>query len=182
MEANDLTLRAARGAEAEEILRFLRAGFETFRAWSPGWDPPEFDADAVLATEWVLNRPETWFVIAEDAAGQAGQCGFHQGHEQRMMRGAPIPGLAHFWQLFVRPDLWGSGLAARLHDAALAEIRARKYERARLFTPAGHARARRFYERHGWRASGRALGEGLGTPPMEMVEYVREVARKRNFP
>jgi len=47
----------------------------------------------------------------------------------------------------------GTGLAARLHDAFLAEVRDRGYRTARLHTPAGHARARRFYERRGWRVS-----------------------------
>ena len=57
-------------------------------------------------------------------------------------------------QLFVRPAWWGTGLAAGLHDAFLAEAAARGYRTARLHTPAGHARARRFYERRGWQVSG----------------------------
>lgn len=152
----------------------LEAGFSTYREFAPGWSPPAQDADALLATEWLLDQPETWYVIAEDDAGHAGQCGFHQGHEERMMRGAAIPGLAHFWQLFVRRDLWGSGLAAELHSRAVAEMRARGYDRARLFTPEPQARARAFYEREGWELSERSV-EGLGDPPMTMLEYVLDL-------
>ena len=90
------------------------------------------------------------------------------------MRGARIPDLAHFWQLFVRRDLWGGGLAGELHDMALAEIHARGYARARLFTPAGQARARRFYAKRGWRASGRSVGD-FGEPSMDLAEYVLDL-------
>ena len=65
-------------------------------------------------------------------------------------------GGVYLWHLFTRPAWWGTGLAAGLHDAFLAEARARGYRTARLHTPAGHARARRFYERRGWRVSGAA--------------------------
>lgn len=153
-------------------------GVGSYRDFAPGWRPPPYGEDTVLATEWVLSRPETFYLVAEDARGHAGQCGFHPAHEERMMRGAPLPGIAHFWQLFVRRDLWGSGLAGRLHDLTVAEIGRRGYERARLFTPAPHARARAFYERRGWRTSGRAVRD-LGEPPLELVEYVLDVARHR---
>jgi GNAT superfamily N-acetyltransferase len=61
-----------------------------------------------------------------------------------------VPGLCHLWQLFVLPDWWGTGVAALLHDAAIDEMRSQGYREARLLTPTGHARARRFYERRGW--------------------------------
>jgi GNAT superfamily N-acetyltransferase len=53
----------------------------------------------------------------------------------------------------VLPPWWGQGVAALLHEAAIAEIRRRDYEAVRLYTPALHARARRFYERRGWRVT-----------------------------
>jgi len=50
-------------------------------------------------------------------------------------------------------------------------VRDRGYRTARLHTPAGHARARRFYERRGWRVS---------APPemwldLSVIEYRRPV-------
>ena len=56
--------------------------------------------------------------------------------------------------IYVRPSSWGGGLAARLHDAAVAELRARGVSRARLWVLEENARARRFYERLGWRPDG----------------------------
>jgi GNAT superfamily N-acetyltransferase len=86
------------------------------------------------------------------------------GREQRAL----IPGMAHLAQLFVLPDWWGTGVAAMLHDAAVDEMRARAYARARLFTPALHARARRFYERRGWSLTDEQWGEDLD---MMIAEY-----------
>jgi GNAT superfamily N-acetyltransferase len=174
-DVDEPTIRAATPSDSDAVIAFLQAGFRTFADFEPGWESPDEGPDAVLATEWVLRQPATWLVIAEDSEGHAGQCGFHPAHTERLMRGDPIPGLAHFWQLFVRRDLWGSGLAERLHDMALAEIHARGYARTRLFTPAVQARARRFYEARGWRLSGRSVG-GFGEPPLELVEYERDVA------
>ena len=81
---------------------------------------------------------------------------------------ALVPGVAHLWQLFVLPDWWGRGVAPVLHDAAIAEMQARGYLSARLYTPAQHVRARRFYERRGWSAHGEAWNEDLGLP---LTEY-----------
>ncbi len=56
--------------------------------------------------------------------------------------------------VYVSPEAWGTGLADVLHDAALAELRSRGVDRARLWVLEGNVRARRFYERRGWRADG----------------------------
>jgi GNAT superfamily N-acetyltransferase len=56
--------------------------------------------------------------------------------------------------IYVRPSGWGTGLAVTLHDAAVSELRARGVTRARLWVLEENGRARRFYERLGWRADG----------------------------
>lgn len=73
-----------------------------------------------------------------------------EADQRRLWKQRPkIPGLAHLWHLFVLPQRWGRGVAPVLH-AAVAQIRVRGFERARLFTRSLHARGRRFYERRGW--------------------------------
>ena len=92
-------------------------------------------------------------------------------HPAVAAHGAPRPrGLAaHFRNLFVAKEHWGSGLAKTLHDASVEEARRRGFEQMRLFTPAEHARARRFYEREGWLQRGEPFDEPrLG---MALVEY-----------
>jgi hypothetical protein len=62
-------------------------------------------------------------------------------------------------------------LAYRLHGAACEAAAARGYTAMRLFTPAGQARARRFYEREGWTlVDGPYPDEELR---MDVVEYRR---------
>ena len=82
-----------------------------------------------------------------------------------------IPGLAHLWMLFIREPWWGTGLATSLLAMAVEEATARGYEAMRLYTPAGQARARAFYEREGWTTD----GEGRFEPMLafDLVEYRR---------
>ena len=53
---------------------------------------------------------------------------------------------------YVRPEHWGTGVAAELHDAALAELP--DCPEIRLWTLDENHRARRFYEKRGWRSNG----------------------------
>ena len=56
--------------------------------------------------------------------------------------------------LYVLPDFWGAGVARALHDRAVARLRELGHERARLWVLEQNQRARRFYERRGWRPDG----------------------------
>lgn len=56
--------------------------------------------------------------------------------------------------LYVRPSAWGSGVADELHAWAVDRLRAAGTTTARLWVLEENVRARRFYERHGWRADG----------------------------
>jgi GNAT superfamily N-acetyltransferase len=53
--------------------------------------------------------------------------------------------------LYVVPEEWGTGVAAVLHDDALRRVRAGGCAQARLWCLEDNRRARRFYERRGWR-------------------------------
>jgi GNAT superfamily N-acetyltransferase len=55
---------------------------------------------------------------------------------------------------YVVPERWGSGLAATLHDEAVAALSQLGCPEARLWVLEENARARRFYERRGWRENG----------------------------
>ena len=108
-----------------------------------------------------------WCTIAETNAGEAA------GHvaflPSALSRWPAEQGTAHFWQLFVRPPFWGTGVAPELHRRAVRAASERGFEAMRLFTPAGQDRARRFYEREGWRAAGAPFEDNeFGLP---LVEY-----------
>jgi RimJ/RimL family protein N-acetyltransferase len=76
-------------------------------------------------------------------------------------------------------DSWGSGLAARLHDAVLAEMlrsvpAGTVSLRLRVFD--ANRRARRFYEKLGWAMTGeRSLA--IFPPYPELLEYARPLAQ-----
>ena len=56
--------------------------------------------------------------------------------------------------LYVLPAWWGRGVARALHDDVLERLRAAGSRRCRLWGLEHHDRARRFYERLGWRENG----------------------------
>ena len=56
--------------------------------------------------------------------------------------------------LYVVPEEWGSGVAAALHEQAVAGMRELGATEATLWVVEGNTRARRFYEREGWSADG----------------------------
>jgi GNAT superfamily N-acetyltransferase len=141
-----VTTRPARPSDAATMARTVLLGAQTYVAFAPAsWQPVSPPNDVEMTTELLAKR-DTWALLAEIAGEPA-------AHVSLFPYWQP-GGAVYLWQLFVRPAWWGSGLAAGLHDAFLAEARERGYREARLHTPAGHARARRFYERRGWRATG----------------------------
>jgi GNAT superfamily N-acetyltransferase len=56
--------------------------------------------------------------------------------------------------LYVVPEQWGTGLADSLHDRALELVRELGSTRCHLWVLEENVRARRFYERRGWRENG----------------------------
>jgi diamine N-acetyltransferase len=162
-------LRPAELDDARAIAQVDRDGFESYRAFAPpGWEPPTAEEER----EWLsthLGDPAVWCVLAEDSDGPAGHVAFMPAALAR--RASTEPGLAHLWLLFVRTSLWGSGLATELHTRALEEAARRGFTAMRLFTPAGQGRARRFYEREGWKIAGDPFDDTeFG---MALVEYRR---------
>jgi GNAT superfamily N-acetyltransferase len=77
--------------------------------------------------------------------------------------------------LYVVPDEWGRGAAAALHDAAVAEI-AVQHDVAKLFCLEENHRARRFYERRGWRPNGETRRVPFAPRPLD-VGYSLELRR-----
>jgi GNAT superfamily N-acetyltransferase len=163
------TFRAATAADAERLGEAVSAGLEVYRSFAPaGWEPRPA-AEETDHLRALLADPDTFCLVAEDGAGLAGQVTVVPAARAR--RPADEPGLAHLRNLFVRGDLWGTGLARALHTAALDAGRERGFSAMRLFSAAGQARARRFYEREGWQHVGEPWHEAdLG---LDVVEYRR---------
>jgi diamine N-acetyltransferase len=164
-------LRRAEPVDAERMVAVTAEGFATYHAFAPPeWSPPEAGGE-LERLQRLLPDPDVWYVVAEHGGELVGHVGFLPA--DRALHAVADPSLAHFRQLFVRTAHWGTGLAARLHAAAIAEATARGFRTMRLFTPAAQARARRFYEREGWvLARPPAFEQLIG---LEMAEYRREL-------
>ncbi|MEV4278930.1 GNAT family N-acetyltransferase [Actinoplanes xinjiangensis] len=72
---------------------------------------------------------------------------------------------------------WGTGLAAAAH----AEILELFSGQGRLWVLTGNRRARRFYEKMGWRATGRCVPEDFPPHP-ELMEYHLPTGSRRSSP
>ena len=80
------------------------------------------------------------------------------------------PGERELFAIYVLPDFWGTGAAPGLMHAAVAALRARGTAAAILWVLDDNPRARRFYEREGWRPDGSAESEYLGLT-VPLVRY-----------
>jgi tRNA dimethylallyltransferase len=76
--------------------------------------------------------------------------------------------------LYVVPEHWGGELATRLHDEAIHALAAAGTDEARLWVLEDNARARRFYERRGWRLDGTERIVPFPPHPLD-VGYTKEL-------
>ena len=166
--------------DLDAILHTIRVGFDTYTEFAPaGWTPRSRPDDRERTAD-LLTAPDTWVTMALVEGDPVGHVGFVPARERAIgdppgdWRARPaMPGVAHLWQLFVLPDWWGAGVAATLHAAAVGEMAAQGYDRSRLYTPAAHTRACRFYERRGWELVERGTDPELG---LELADYRLELS------
>jgi diamine N-acetyltransferase len=166
------SLRPAVPSDASRLGALMIEGFEGYRSFAPpGWEPPDVGQELKPFAER-LGDPEVWCLVAEQEGEVVGHVAFMPARIHS--RPSDEPGLAHFWQLFVREPWWGTGLATALHTEAVREAASRGFTSMRLFTVGRHARARRFYEREGWIAVAEILDAlDFGMP---LVEYRRPIS------
>jgi GNAT superfamily N-acetyltransferase len=155
----EVVIRPAVVADAPALASTVQEGFETYRAWAPrGWDPPSW-AIQLSGIRERLPEPGCVCLVAEAQADHE-----PAGHVAHLPARDEV-GIAHIWMLFVRRRWWGTGVATDLLARSVASATDEGYTGMRLHTPAGHARARAFYEREGWTAANPPFYEPmLGLP------------------
>jgi GNAT superfamily N-acetyltransferase len=85
--------------------------------------------------------------------------------------GPPIPRARHFTGLAVLPERQRGGVGGALLRTALDDARAEGSERGTLWTHVGNERARRLFEAHGFRPTGRT-GHDDGGPTMQLLARI----------
>lgn len=161
------TWAAARRPEPGDVpalMDFLTDGLRGYQAFAPeSWVPPDQNTpDKVERTLTELADPRTYSRLVEIG-------GRIVGFVHACRPDPPVDVRLRY--LFVAESHWGTGLAQELHDGAVADPAGGT---ARLFTPADHFRARRFYVRLGWRHHlGSTEVSKLG---IDLVEYRRPMS------
>lgn len=82
------------------------------------------------------------------------------------------PRVGELYAIYVAPAAWDKAVGHALHEAAVASLES-AYDEAILWVLDGNVRARRFYERHGWRLDGAAKQETHGDAVLDEVRYRR---------
>ena len=87
-------------------------------------------------------------------------------------RDADMAGAGELYQLYVSSTRWRTGAGATLLSAAVAALAAQGFPEAALWVLVDNARARSFYEAHGWTVDGGAGGRRVVTagPATSLVE------------
>jgi len=133
-------IRTAGADDVEKLLAIQRV--TSLAAFAEIFPPDRypFPDDAVRA-RWsdAVADPGRRVLLAERAGRAAGMVAFRPGNLDA---------------LYVVPDEWRRGLGSRLHDEAVAALRATSGE-VHLWVLEQNEVARRFYEHRGWRLDGR---------------------------
>ena len=160
------TIRKAEAGDRDAILGCLGRAFEPYR----GQYSPEGFRDTTLTSETIQSRMREMVLLvacsdAGDVVGTIG-CGVIHGDEGHIRGMAVLP----HWQ--------GSGVAEQLLAAAERELLRNGCTRVTLDTTAPLQRAIRFYERNGYRRSGK-VGDFFGMPLYEYIKNLRDAPGAR---
>jgi ribosomal protein S18 acetylase RimI-like enzyme len=152
-------LRRATAADRDGILECLRLAFEPYRKRYTA----EGFADTTLTPQTLDRRlAEMAVLVAAIASGQI---------VGTVALSTPSPDEGHIRGMAVRPEWQGRGVAEALLDQVEEEFRAKHCVRLSLDTTEPLERAIRFYERHGFRPSGK-IGDFFGMPPYEYIKVL----------
>jgi|SRR5579871_1460527 len=157
---DDYFIRNATAEDAPGILKCLATAFEPYRTrYTPGaW------LDTVLNSETIQERLASMrLFVAVSAEGVVGTIACATVTEDE----------GHLRGMAVLPAWQGRGVAEALLRTAEAELLSRRCARITLDTTDPLERAMRFYEKHGYRRSGKVTDFFA----MPLHEYVKQVSR-----
>lgn len=171
------TIREAVLADADAI---GRVHVDAWRAAYRGMMPEAFLASldgSARAARW-RERMSGWgvekklFVVQGDVGAPFGFAGVGPAREEASSRG-------ELFMINLAPAAWGTGAGAALLARATDALRELGHREAILWVLRQNARARRFYEREGWKQDGDrrdTITENGFTFEVDELRYVRSLA------
>ena len=154
---------AGRGPGARPVLAVGISRID--RPGLPGRAEPEARASRYTFGRVGLQHPYT--LIAVDGSvirGLASTC---------LCRDKDLANFGELIAIYVDPDHIGTGVGRLLMAAAREQLRRLGVTSAALWVLEGNVRARRFYERDGWRSDGGRRTETYGNAPVQELRYRR---------
>jgi ribosomal protein S18 acetylase RimI-like enzyme len=147
----EVVVRLADRSSAPDLVVVHRAAAHTAFAhiFPPDAEPPSYEEDLArwehwLGPDWEHGRRVYVAVTARRAIG--------------VVLAGPDPGepeFGHLARLYVDPAHWGQGVGTRLYGMAMQDLARRRFPQATLWVLEGNRRARGWYERLGWRPTGK---------------------------
>ena len=167
-----IELHRATPADIEAVIELVEAGIAQYREWAPHFTPPGATPEMRERLDPLYSDDSrAWILLAhegEDLVGLA-SLSMTTAADQRELD----PNTMYLWQMFLRRDWQGRGLAGPMIDRLFDEARRRGKTRLVLWAAEGAAQARRFYEREGFELTGERDDENtFGLP---LVQYGRQI-------
>jgi len=170
-------IRPTRPADAEGVVRVRIAAWQAaYRGLMPDAYLDAMGHDLVQAAErlrqWLAAPHLSSMLVGEDLDGTiVAMCSYGPPRDDDAPSGS---GSLHAINL--HPAAWGTGLGAQLLQHAERGLAVDGYGTAYLWVVDGNARARRFYERAGWRVEGATKIDDQFETGVTEVRYRRVLA------
>jgi ribosomal protein S18 acetylase RimI-like enzyme len=118
--------------------------------------------------EWTIRNPrETWRLwVAEDDGSVVGFAVTGPSEDADA-----DDSTGEVYAIYLDPDRVGTGIGRRLFEHAVEDLGARGFATATLWVLEANERARRFYERAGWRPDGTTSSERFDCAMRPTVRY-----------
>ncbi len=114
------------------------------------------DFDSSRRAFWNLWRfdPGHRLAVATQVGSDGDRVVGFSSYGPERVRARGFTGRGEIWAFYLHPDVWGTGIAPALMEHTEIRLTAEGFESAVLWVLDDNPRARAFYEKFGWEASG----------------------------
>ncbi|MBQ5317151.1 MAG: GNAT family N-acetyltransferase [Oscillospiraceae bacterium] len=164
------------------MIRYIGAAddrFELSRIYEQSW---KFAYKGLIPQEYLDSIPEGKWASTPDRAdmhtlvyddgGLVGTSSFCRS------RWKNHPDCGEIVSIYFLPGYIGKGYGHELFTAAEAELHKMGFDTVILWVLEGNDRARKFYERHGYSATGEVLDDNIGGSDIREIMYLKNINRK----